>query len=84
MNRYLILALYVFTFTLLFQYFFVEKKDQPSLANDIVLSIQDDTIVIPNTPKIEIVNNTTSGITMNTCTDIVISVDSRPLSEIEK
>ena len=84
MNRYLILAIYVFTFTLLFQYFFVDKNEQPRSANDLVLSIQDDTIVIPNTPKIEIINNTASGITINTCTDIVITADSRPLTEIEK
>jgi hypothetical protein len=58
MNKYFIIALYALLFTLSFQYFF-GKESEKILANDIYLSIQDDTIVIPNAPKIEIINNST-------------------------
>ncbi len=65
MNRYIIIALYALSFTLLFQYFFTNKQTEVKNTNDIILTIVDDTIVVPNSPSIEIVNHTM------TCNDMV-------------
>jgi YidC/Oxa1 family membrane protein insertase len=82
MNRYIIIALYALSFTLLFQYFFTNKQTEVKNTNDIILTIVDDTIVVPNSPNIEIVNHTQSGATFNTCSDITLSVDSRTIGSL--
>lgn len=82
MNRYIIIALYALSFTLLFQYFFANKQSEVKDLNDIVLSIADDTIVIPNSPKIEIINHTQSGISFDTCKDITLSVNSSTIGRL--
>lgn len=82
MNRYIIIALYALSFTLLFQYFFTNKQAELNDTNDILLSITDDTIVIPNSPKIEVVNHTQSGISFDTCKDISLSVNSTTIGKL--
>lgn len=84
MNRYIIIALYALSFTLMFQYFFANKQTEVKNTNDIILSIQKESVVIPNAPKIEIINHTLTGALFETCRDISLTVDSRPLTEIEK
>lgn len=84
MNRYIIIALYALSFTLLFQYFFTNKQTEVKNTNDIILTIVDDTIVVPNSPSIEIVNHTMSGASFNTCRDITLSVDSRTIGNLSE
>jgi YidC/Oxa1 family membrane protein insertase len=84
MNRYIIIALYALSFTLLFQYFFTNKQTEVKNTNDIILTIVDDTIVVPNSPSIEIVNHTMTGASFNTCRDITLSVDSRTIGNLSE
>jgi YidC/Oxa1 family membrane protein insertase len=84
MNKYLILSLYILLFTFSFQYFFANKTGEIQNQNGVLLSIQKDSIVIPNAPHIEVQNHSGSGFTVNPCTDMSISIDSRPLTDIEK
>ncbi len=84
MNRYIIIALYALSFTLLFQYFFTNKQTEVKNTNDIILTIVDDTIVVPNSPSIEIVNHTMSGASFNTCRDVTLSVDSRTIGNLSE
>ena len=82
MNRYLIIGLYALSFTLLFQYFFINKPAEAPKTNDFYISIQKESVVIPNAPKIEINNHSATGAQIDTCRDIKISIDSRPLTEL--
>lgn len=84
MNRYIIIALYALSFTLMFQYFFGNKEAQVDTTRDILLSIADDSVVIPNAPKIEILNQTATGVRFDTCKDITLSVDSRSVTRFEE
>ena len=84
MNRYIIIALYALSFTLLFQYFFGNQETKLEAMDDVILSIIDDSVVIPNAPKIEIVNETKTGVTFETCKDISLSADSRPLTNLQE
>ncbi len=43
------------------------------------LQIKDDSITIPNSPIIEVKNTTSGEISISPCTDIKITIDSRPL-----
>jgi YidC/Oxa1 family membrane protein insertase len=84
MNKIALILLYVLTITLSFQYFFPNKKIANVDASNILLSIKDDTLVIPNIPLIDVINNTASGFTLFPCKDIHITIDSQPLVDIEK
>lgn len=84
MNRYIIIALYALSFTLLFQYFFANKEKEVKNMNDIILTIVDDTVVVPNSPQIEIVNHTATGTTFHTCEDITLTVDSITISNLSE
>lgn len=47
-----------------------------------ILQVDKESVTIPNIPKVELVNHSTGSITMNTCSDISITIDSNPLSDI--
>jgi membrane protein insertase Oxa1/YidC/SpoIIIJ len=81
-QKFLLLAVYVLTLTLIFQYMFPQGKSETARPNDIIVNIKSDAVTIPNLPEIEIQNHTASGWTMNPCEAISITVDSRPLSDI--
>lgn len=84
MNRYIIIALYALSFTLVFQYFFANKQTEVKNTNEVLLSITDDTVVIPNSPKIEIINNTQTGASFDTCKDITLSVNSQTIGKLDE
>jgi hypothetical protein len=84
MNKYIILFLYILLFTFSFQYFFSQEKSSITTQNGVLLSIVDDTLVIPNTPQIEIQNHSASGFIISPCRDISINIDSQPLVDVEK
>lgn len=52
------------------------------MASNIILSVKEDSLTIPNLPLIEVINTTATGINISPCDDIAISVDSSPLSDI--
>jgi len=81
MNKFVIFALYVMILTISFQYFFPSEKKLPQDSN-VYLTIQDDTIVIPNIPKISLVNASATGISIMPCRDIHITIDSQPITGI--
>ncbi len=83
-SKFLIILLYAFVLTFAFQYFFPGSKNTgtPTTA-DIVVSIKDDTLTIPNLPLIEILNTTASGLSIAPCDDMSITVNSAPIRDIE-
>ncbi len=85
-SRILLIFLYAFTLSLGVQYFFFPKADtsSPLLTQQIVLQVDKENITIPNIPKIEIVNHSTGSLAINPCTDIAITIDSNPLTDIAK
>ncbi len=82
-SKFLIIILYAFVLTFGFQYFFGGQKNTwTPIASDIILSVQKDSLTIPNLPHIEILNTTATGINVNPCDDVTITVNSTPLSDI--
>lgn len=81
-QKFILIALYALTLTLIFQYFFAPKNiNQADTKTDITMSIKDDTLTIPNLPHIEITNNGT-GWTLLPCDMVSISVDSLVIQDI--
>ncbi|MBC7503789.1 YidC/Oxa1 family membrane protein insertase, partial [Candidatus Gracilibacteria bacterium] len=86
MDKLRIINLFVVAFlvSLLIQYWFFPKQNTVLIIPDIYLSLESDSITVPNIPKITIHNTTTGAIIVNPCDDINISIDSRPLSGIRE
>jgi YidC/Oxa1 family membrane protein insertase len=84
MNKFALIALYALVVTFSIQYLFPSQKNIATTESNILLTIADDTIVIPNIPLIEVVNKTASGFILSPCKDIKITIDSQPLTDIEK
>lgn len=83
-SQFLNILFFSLLFSLIFQYMFgVDTKKIPEIS-DVSLEIQDSTITIPNIPKVTIKNSSTGTLTVNPCTDITITIDSRPLGGLEK
>ncbi len=83
-SKFLITILYAFVLIYGFQYFFgTQKNTGTQLTSDIVLSVKKDSLTIPNLPLIEILNTTATGITVNPCNDVTISVESKTLGDIQ-
>lgn len=81
-QKFILIALYALTLTLIFQYFFAPKNtNQVDTKTDITMSIKDDTLTIPNLPHIEITNHGT-GWTLLPCEMVSISVDSLVIQDI--
>lgn len=83
-SRILLIFLYAFTLSLVVQYFFFPKDTTKNTitAQGVILQVEKENITIPNIPKVELVNHSTGSITMNTCSDISITIDSNPVSDI--
>ena len=78
-SRFTIIILYALVVTFAFQYFFPAKPAVNPLAQkDIILQIEKDSLVIPNIPHIEIINNLTGAVTINPCENISMTIDSVP------
>jgi hypothetical protein len=86
MDKLRILNLFAIAFlvSLLVQYWFFPKPNSTPVLTDVYISVESDSIVVPNIPKITLHNTTTGSITVNPCTDINISVDSRALTGIRE
>lgn len=84
-SRFLIVIIYALTLSLIVQYFFLPKNTQNSLGtNDIILQVKKDAVTMPNIPHIELINHTSSGFILSPCKDIMITIDSKPLTDLEK
>ena len=86
MDKLRIFNLFAIAFlaSLLIQYWFFPAKTTIPVLSDIFISVEKESIVIPNIPKITIHNTTTSSIDINPCDDILITIDSRPLIGIKE
>ena len=84
MNKYALILLYALTLTFALQYFFPKQETANMNAWNILLTVDDDSIVIPNIPKIALINNTASGLTIDPCKDISLMIDSLPLTNISE
>ncbi len=59
-SRFLLFIAYALILTTVIQYFFLSKPAEDITKNtDILLSVESDSIVIPNIPKITLINNLT-------------------------
>lgn len=85
-SRILLIFLYAFTLSLIVQYFFFPKAEDTTLlqTQQVFLQVDKDSLTIPNIPKISIINQSTGTLSLNTCRDITITVDSLPIQGIEK
>ncbi len=81
MDKLKLLNLFVLAFllSLVVQSFFLPKKIDTATPTGLILQVQDDTITIPNIPKVEVINQGTWAITIYPCDDITLSVDSQPI-----
>jgi 60Kd inner membrane protein len=84
MNKFAIIALYALIVTFSIQYFFPANKSTTTQASNLLLTVQKASFVIPNIPKIDVINNTASGFTISPCEDITITIDSQPLTDISQ
>ena len=86
MDKLRIINLFAVAFlvSLLVQYWFFPKQSTTSVVTDVYISVEKESIVIPNIPKITIHNTTTGSIVINPCDDVSISIDSRPLTGVKE
>ncbi len=86
MDKLRLINLFVIAFlvSLMVQYWFFPTKSTTTVVPDIFISVEKESIVIPNIPKITIHNTTTGSISLNPCDDITITIDSRPLTGIKE
>lgn len=73
-----------FLVSLMVQYWFFPAKNATPVLSDVFISVEKESVVIPNIPKITIHNTTTGSITVNPCDDVTITIDSRPLTGIRE
>lgn len=83
MNKFVLIFLYALVLTFSLQFFFPSQKAVNTSPN-ILLTVADDSLVIPNIPKIEIINTTASGIVIQPCKDLKLNINSRTLTDLEK
>ena len=86
MDKLRLINLFVIAFlvSLMVQYWLFPAKNTAPIVSDVYISVESDSIVIPNIPKITIHNTTTGAIVVNPCEDITISIDSRPITGIKE
>lgn len=65
-----------FAISLTIQVFFLPKKDTTIAAPGINMSIEDDSITIPNIPKISLQNTGTGSVKILPCESVSIKIDS--------
>jgi hypothetical protein len=84
MEKLRILNIFIIAFliSLIFQYFFFPKPTTSVSIPDITLSVEKSDIVVPNIPKITIHNTTTGSISIDTCRDISLSINSKQTTSI--
>jgi hypothetical protein len=73
-----------FLVSLMVQFWFFPAKNTAPTISDVYISVESDSVVIPNIPKITIHNTTTGSINLNPCDDVSITIDSRPLTGIRE
>jgi len=86
MDKLKLLNLFAIAFlgSLLIQYWFFPQPNTTPVKQDVFLSIESDSLVVPNIPKISVHNTTTGSVTINPCDDVSISIDSLPLVGIKE
>jgi hypothetical protein len=84
MDKLRILNLFAIAFlvSLLVQYWFFPKPTPTTILPDVYMSVEKESIVVPNIPKVTLHNTTTGAITIHPCDDIVLSLDSRSLTGV--
>ncbi len=86
MDKLRIINLFAIAFliSLAVQYWFFPRPTTTAILPDVYMSVESESIVVPNIPKITLHNTTTGAITINPCDDVSISIDSRPLAGIRE
>lgn len=86
MEKLRILNIFIIAFliSLGLQYWFFPQPKNTPIVQDIILSVESDSIVVPNIPKITVRNTTTGALTINTCQDITLSINSQQTTSIAK
>ena len=86
MDKLKLLNLFALAFlgSLLIQYWFFPQPNTTPVVQDVFLSIESDSLIVPNIPKISIHNTTTGVLNINPCNDITLSIDSIPLVWIQE
>lgn len=86
MDKLRIINLFAIAFliSLAVQYWFFPKQNTTPVVQDIYLSLESDSITVPNIPKVTVHNTTSGAIIVNPCDDISLSIDSLPLSGIRE
>jgi hypothetical protein len=83
MKKFLDLLL-VFVVTLLIANYFLPKQPSTSttIPEGIIIQTKQSAVTVPNFPEISIWNHTTnSGITIETCRDVSISINNRKIEK---
>jgi hypothetical protein len=86
MDKLRIINLFAIAFliSLAVQYWFFPKQTAIVALPDIYMSVESDSITVPNIAKITIHNTTSGAITVNPCDDVSVSIDSRLLTGISE
>ncbi len=84
MNKFALILLYALAITFTIQYLFPPQKTTDIAIPNILIAVDKASIVIPNIPKVSIINTTASGFTLLPCRDLTLSIDSQPVTDIEK
>ncbi len=81
MDKLKLLNLFILAFllSLLVQYFFLPPKQTEALPVGAILSVQKESVVIPNIPVVSLKNTSTGTISINPCQEVTITVNSLPL-----
>ncbi len=85
MDKLRILNIFVLAFlvSLAVQYWFFPQKTNTAVPPDVYISVEKESITVPNIPKITVHNTTSGSILVNPCQDITLTIDSQMLTGIQ-
>lgn len=82
-ERFLNILLFSLIIVLTLNLFFPAKnKDTVAIPKTVSLQMEDTSLVVPNIPKISLFNNTTSGVSIQTCENIHLYRNTQKLTDI--
>jgi len=82
-NKFFNIAIIALLITIGLQLFMgTPPSSQTTMTGGVSLQIASQTTAIPNLPQISLVNQTASGVTIDTCRDITFFYESNPINDI--
>jgi 60Kd inner membrane protein len=70
--------------TLAMQFFLPKNSQNGAIVQSIYLQAKKESVTIPNIPIIEVVNEASGVLSIHPCSDLKITIDSRPLTGIQE